>query len=788
MAGKLNREGFITNWLISGPKLADFSADCSFDDQLAYEKYMRSVLRDGRTVAPPEDIALDQNSDLDMPWRYIGGGNWFVDVSNFYLLPTRVELYACADLLVDQAMEMCADLWTYTAIDLWVNGELTATVERPVYKPIIRKPIALKLKRGANRIFIRMQNLGVRDTRNIIGLQFKEATEAISVSLPGDGAEELIALDTALRGACVCGEVIRFTDGIPAGVSTEPQGSPLPDGAIQLPGGTKRAMIKGSGSRHELMRAVEIIGNIKPAYIEQPESEEGRRDDLLHRLAESKGAASARSIFSVIARYTLGLNDASDHEAIRANLKRIHDRVDCSDFTAAGVIRLVKMFDLDSEIFAEIRKTFLHYRFWMDQNGADGMCFWSENHALLFHGAQMLAGGMYPDDLFSRSGLTGRQQEALGAERCRDWLDDVAEHGFEEFISSGYMSVTIGALINLVDYGPEDISKKAAHVTDMMLKQLSRHTFKGSVFGPQGRVYRDVITPFEQGVQAIINYVNPATPFHHSEWMIFPATSKYRVPDGLVQMMNAVISDRYGCANAEIALEKRKNYLMTSVASPRADDGLRWRGICFDENPDRGSNLYTMSLNERFHGTTDFRPGVYGYQQHLWYAALDPEALVFTNHPGGTVDSSSMRPGYWYGNGVFPAVKQEKNLLGAVYAIPDDHPIHFTHLYFPAEKFEDYFQRGNWLFARKGEAWLGVWCSEPLEWHDDMLAKCELRAHGDKSAWLCLCSDKAADGSFGGFIARCEALPVLFDRGRMLLTCGDFALRYAVHFDNTQYV
>ena len=203
----------------------------------------------------------------------------------------------------------------------------------------------------------------------------------------------------------------------------------------------------------------------------------------------------------------------------------------------------------------------------------------------------------------------------------------------------------------------------------------------------------------------------------------------------------------------------------------------------------RDSFRYTKSLNEKFHGTTDFRPGVFGYQQHFWYAALSNECIVFANLPGGDTDQSSMRPGYWYGNGIFPAVKQNENELAAIYVIPETYPICFTHLFFPAEKFDEYRQSGNWIFCRKGGAWMGIWCSAVTEWHDDMLSRCELRAYDNNCAYYCICSDLTRDGDFEAFISACLAKPVRYDAGRALLTSGDsFSLRYAVYSDQTQYI
>ena len=59
---------------------------------------------------------------------------------------------------------------------------------------------------------------------------------------------------------------------------------------------------------------------------------------------------------------------------------------------------------------------------------------------------------------------------------------------------------------------------------------------------------------------------------------------------------------------------------------------------------------------------------------------------------------------------------------------------------------------------------IGVWCSEPLVPHDDMLTGRELRAEGHASAWLVICGDLAKDGPLGTFMAACEARAPAFDR------------------------
>ena len=90
----------------------------------------------------------------------------------------------------------------------------------------------------------------------------------------------------------------------------------------------------------------------------------------------------------------------------------------------------------------------------------------------------------------------------------------------------------------------------------------------------------------------------------------------------------------------------------------------------------------------------------------MWYAALDGEASIFVTHPGSTSEEGDMRPGYWHGNGVMPALKQQHGILGGIYVIPDEHPIGYTHLYCPECRFDEVIHEENWIFLRKETGYL----------------------------------------------------------------------------------
>lgn len=186
MESRLNSEGFIQQYLIAGLREEAFIDHTKDTNQLRYEKYLRSIITRKQDQEPGNGVVeLGKTSTLGLPWRYYYNyENWFVDLSTFYSTLTRVEMDACTLLKVEEEMEVRACIWSYASVDLWCNGEHMGGMEPPVYKPIRKQEILLKLKRGENRIYVRLQTLGVRDTRTLFGIQIMERRDEILVVLP----------------------------------------------------------------------------------------------------------------------------------------------------------------------------------------------------------------------------------------------------------------------------------------------------------------------------------------------------------------------------------------------------------------------------------------------------------------------------------------------------------------------------------------------------------------------------------------------------------------------------
>lgn len=769
---------FITKYLVSGPKITPFAHEQTDTNQIRYEQYLRSIIAEKHTLPPQGQVSLGAVSELDMPWEfYDSPGDYFLSIKQFSYTLTKTEVLAACCLRAEKSVSIPMALWSYGAVEIWLRDTCICRMDAPQYKPMKRIPFTAVLEEGDNLFLLRMTCLGARDTRNMLGLERLDNEAGVTCILPhGDhsvfyenGQAYLASIrlegDTLLlppmpvsqypaHGADSAADSTREETRlffIPQGNGEFIHGSLTPDEqtrAVDLTGRRSYdipendphiSLVLCSGS-HSVRRNLERINHIVPdietkqdpyAVLSQScegDHFEGKRLNLLYWLA---GRALNRPV-----KFQL--------ECLDQALEEIQRRADCSDFYMAALLRHIRCYGLPQQMKDRAKEAILHYRYWMTENGSDGMCFWSENHSLLFFIDAYMAGQLFPEDTFLRSGRTGLEQSRWALSCIRQWLRDVVEYGFDEFLSADYMCVTMGALLNVVDFAPEEESAQASALLDRLFHSFACHCFQGEIIAPQGRIYRSVLYPYTQNAQALMYLLDPDCPMALSEWLSFLLTSKYQLPREEKKWFRENLDMAYSSSNARIHLYKTQDYILTSVQSPRTDGGSMWSPVPQEILEDTSLDTLVIrnkAMNECFHGTSHFQPGVYGYQQHMCYAALDREAVVFVNHPGETSDLSSMRPGYWYGNGLMPAMKQEKNFLGFIYQLNDRHPVDFIHFFFPQCKFDAWSYDGSWLFASKGTSYLGIWCSAPLVPWNDLLVDCEFRAYGTANG----ASDNAAD-------------------------------------------
>ena len=68
--------------------------------------------------------------------------------------------------------------------------------------------------------------------------------------------------------------------------------------------------------------------------------------------------------------------------------------------------------------------------------GDDSMCYFSENHTILFSTLEYLIGLEWPEEIFPNSGMNGKNHTERGKTRLTYWFDQKFKLGFFEWYSN----------------------------------------------------------------------------------------------------------------------------------------------------------------------------------------------------------------------------------------------------------------------------------------------------------------------------------------------------------------
>ena len=509
--------------------------------------------------------------------------------------------------------------------------------------------------------------------------------------------------------------------------------------------------------------------------------------------------------------------------AIEKALERIDTRLDCADFVIPALVRMLHAHRgtrLDEELAQRIDRTLIDYKYWLDEPGDIKACYFTENHQILFHSAEYLAGQLYPDAVFPNNGMTGREHRAHATTFLRRWLTWRERFGFSEWLTQGYYTDDILGLVGLMAYAEEeDIRTRCRTLIDLLMFDLAVHHHEGHLPTSHGRVYaRFIIEPDLEDVSGVMRLlfdqgygerVNPCA--------IMLAAMDYRCPEAICaaarapegvqtirtrKSMDVADAKAYGVDPADfdnimffwgmqtysdrLTVENSMkvfptwNWMTNRVEAYREMYRLHDEAgaPCVDA-PDFTAmtqvDLYTRRTPDYILSCAqDFRPGRMGYQQHPWTASLGGKAVVFTTNPASLEYQN--RPNRWAGNLCLPRAVQHENVLLCVYRIqPDFVDYLYSHLYFPTHEMDEVVEREGWLFGRRGKGYIAVMSLRPTYWEpkdpamfqavwgEDWQAKYdragnyELIAQGHANVWAIEMGSEAENGSFEAFMERFRA-------------------------------
>lgn len=763
------QKGYIHNWLVAGPLATPISDPDRYaggepEKKLQIAQHYYSAENDITEL--PVDRAGMEVDGTELRWRYVRClDDHFVDQSTFHHTWTYLRSWAYTQVHVWEDQDVTFVLTTNGPADVWINGEHVHRQEHFHHQQPASVRFAASLRAtdddgNGNEILVRFEEVAARECPYVMALQIEgldDADAAVKVPTAIRRVARQLLLERAFPFTSL-GEVVNHRGKV-INLYWSDDLDVRCNYSYQVMDDRNRTYVSGNleakpgevvdvGHGFRLWeRAYNVVLRARPEeyfadniryqwelpiqvldtdYAEAPYGTyDQRREEALKYAAERQN-----DLYAEIAKCELGAWDDLDVDVVLAAIDRINQREDCSDFYLVGLLGMLYRY-ADDPAFPETLKAAiegcaLNFKYWHDEPGVDAMCYTTENHSILFHTCEVLAGQLYPDAVFSNTGETGQWHREKGERLALDWLKTRGATGFWEWDSNCYFDEDLLALSHLVDLAETDeVVEFGAVVMDKMFYTMAVNSYKGVFGSTHGRTYSRFLKSARMEATSGINRLmfgmgtfNPSI-----RGMVGLACSEYTFP-----VMFAGIA-----ADLPDAMWNRERHVVSA-------DG------------DEVNKVTYKTADYMLCSAQDYHPGEKGYQQHIWQATFGPDAVAFVTHPPCMSEDGAHRPNFWHGNYVLPRVAQWKDVLFALHKLPDDDWMGFTHAYFPVHQFDAYVIRDGWAFAQKGDGYLALYASQGVELiKRDVSAYYELRSYGRENVWICQMGREALDGDFEAF-------------------------------------
>ncbi len=167
-------------------------------------------------------------------------------------------------------------------------------------------------------------------------------------------------------------------------------------------------------------------------------------------------------------------------------------RFDCSDFRAQMLFKIYKDCGerLDEKSKELIKNTFLNFKYFMDEPGDDSMCYWSENHQLLFAVSEYLAGQEWQNEIFKNNGMTGAEHMKKAKVRIDAWMQQRFNFGFSEYLSNNYLAEDISPMANYIAYSKDEKSvEQMKIIMDILWLDVALNSVNNRFVATSSRMY-----------------------------------------------------------------------------------------------------------------------------------------------------------------------------------------------------------------------------------------------------------------------------------------------------------
>jgi hypothetical protein len=762
--------GFIGNWLVAGPQTislpSNFIQGEQTPEQIAGQFYEpNSGITDTPVERGPLTEGYFQIGDFQGSWEYYAcPEDHFVDRSITVREPSYLRSWAYVQLNAKADQDVVFVLTTHGPTDVWVNDEHVLRQEQFFGSRLGSWLVKATLKKGQNSLLVRLEGLNLPNDPLAFALQLRKVTgdrpvdkaQGITVTIPTliQALARRKNFEQAALGAYVPQDVFEPADHFrlkwaedlkepsPAQVRLVSDSGPFyaeatVDGTAGdsvylndpylVPEGPYRVIML---PRHweyynqdiRITREFPIWNmGVKKFSAAPYQTYTERRKEAL------TAAALTNDLFGEIAKMALGLWSAVEVKNILQVTKNTQP------VELLGLLGMLARFGeaeaFPKDILPALEDCILSYPY--------GQPVDPGTSPAIQPAAEILAGQRYPESTFINSGKTGQWHRENAEKRLLEWLDRCATTGFPKWDSPEVFAGLATALSHLVDLAvTEAVWEMSAVVMDKLFFSIAVNSFQG-VYGSTRAFTR---ASFTKG-----GLLEPTSPITRLLWGTGVFNHHTAGPVSLCCVENYELPS-----------------IIADIATSRAEE--MWNRERHGLTPDLSVNKVTYRTPEyMLSSAQDFCPGTNGSHEHIWQATLGQTAVVFVTHPGSASEKDTSGPGFWAGNATLPRVAQWKDTLIALYQLPADDWMGFTHAYFPTYAFDEYELSQGWAFARKGEGYVALKASQGFEMaRSGRYAFRELRARGS-GAWLCHMGRAAVDGDFKTFKEKVIALDATFN-------------------------
>ncbi len=702
---------------------------------IPHEYPCRTIFADGHRGKRPAVSGSFKPARWWLPF-----GSPRVDLSGFWFRPTRLATWARTTIEAETDGMATVRLGTCGGAVLWANGAEIAWMAPYSRNLEVKQEIALPLAKGMNEITLFFDDLAERDARYFFQLDYLAGPAArlrLPVPLPGSLAESLEAALTGMHfdrphyfggDITLCfAEPLAVDVDVRVAIEGDFMSHERFDLAFALKAGDTALRVGSSETMPADFRHFRItldaggfvasrpIG-VEICHADRQGPAPAALEDRIAEALDTISAESERDTVRAFARLASGRGGSETDAMIAEILPSIEDCHDCADFSLVPLIwsRTVWGADIEAGLRARIDAAILNYRFWMDEPGNDVQWYFSENHALLFHTSAYLAGALLPEATFVRSGRSGREQCAVGAARVRAWLDHFERWEMAEFNSAPYFPIDLKGLTALAALSPDaDIAERAKAGIVRLCAVIARSAHHGMITAAQGRSYEHTLCAGRS-----LELSGVARLLWGRGW--------YGRRVHALPQLAVCLRDHQLVIPPELA----------EIADHQQAEHQEWR---FAQGENAFAALYHYKSADFAMGSAaHYRWNEWGYQETILHLRLGskPEAAVWINHPGETIQFGYGRPSYWGGCGTVARTQQYRGLALLDFIVHDEQP-QFTHAWFPAAEFDEAVVSGRIALARCGQGAVMLKASSPLlAVTEGPSAGVELRQEGRRTRWI----------------------------------------------------